>query len=140
MVLSAISRGRIEKPNRVLVYGYPAIGKSTFASSAPSPIFLPAEEGTNHLDVTRFPRPERWSDLFDALETLTSEPHEFKTLVVDTLDALEPLNFKAVCEAAGKRSIADFPHGAGYVAANDQWRLLLARLERLIDTGESRAS
>jgi hypothetical protein len=133
MSLNTVSRGRVEKPPRILVHGFSGIGKTTLAAGAPGAIFIPVEDGTNQLDVARFPRPERWSDVMDAIEALTSEPHEYRTLVIDTLDALEPLNFRAICDAAGKRSISDFPHGAGYVAANDNWRLLLARLERLVD-------
>ncbi|HVY62178.1 MAG TPA: ATP-binding protein [Planctomycetota bacterium] len=131
MALAAVTRGRIDRPLRTGVYGVPGVGKTTLGATADRAIFFPAEDGTNHVDVARFPRPEKWSDIFDAIETLTSESHDFKTFVVDTLDALEPLNFRAICDAAGKKSIADFPHGQGYVASVDQWRLLLARLERL---------
>lgn len=133
MTLGAVRRGRIEKPTKMLVHGGPGVGKTTLAAGAPNPIVFPAEEGTNHLDVARFPRPERWSDLFDAIDALANEPHDYRTFVIDTLDALEPMVFRAVCEAVGKKSISDFPHGQGYVASIDQWRLMLARLERLIE-------
>ena len=37
------------KPPRLLVYGTPAIGKTTFASQAPAPIFLQLEDGAGAL-------------------------------------------------------------------------------------------
>ena len=56
MTLDAITRGKIEKPLRLLVIGVDGVGKSTFAAAAPSPIFLDAEDGSNNLDVARLPR------------------------------------------------------------------------------------
>lgn len=132
MQLSAVVRGKIEKPARVLLYGVEGVGKSTFAASAPSPIFLAAEDGTAQLDVARFPEPKTWSDVLDAVDELTTGQHEFKTLVVDTLDWLEPLCWASLYTDK-ITSIEDFGYGKGYTAALDQWRLFLARLERMRD-------
>lgn len=131
MKLGAVTKGRLERPMRVLVYGTEGIGKSTFAAAAPSPIFLAAEDGTAQLDIARFPEPKSWREVFDAIEELTEGAHEFKTLVVDTLDWLEPLCWQAVCERSRWKSIEDGGYGKGYVAALDEWRVFLARLERL---------
>jgi len=136
MTLAAVTRGRIERPMRVLLFGTEGLGKSTFASHAPSPIFLASEDGTSQLDVARFPEPKSWRDAMDAIHALTIDEHEYKTLVIDTLDWLEPLCWAAVCEKPdekGKRrdNIEAFGFGKGYVAALDEWRLLLARIERM---------
>ena len=128
---SVASSRRADKPLRVLIYGNAGIGKSTLGASAPSPIFLCAEDGVSHLDVPRFPAPETWKDVFDAIKVLTHEDHNYKTLVIDTLDWLEPLCWQHVCKAAGKPDIESFGYGKGYVAAVDAWRLLLGRLELL---------
>ena len=125
------SSKRTDKPLRVLVYGNAGVGKSTLAAAAPSPIFLCAEDGISHLDAQRFPTPESWQDVLDAVAQLTTEEHDFKTLVIDTLDWLEPLCWQHVCKAAGKADIEAFGYGKGYVAAVDAWRLLLGRLETL---------
>ena len=79
MTLAAVKKGRIKQPLRVIVYGQEGVGKSTFAACAPSPIFLCAESGTNHLDIARFPAPEQWSDVFDAVDLLTRQEHDYKT-------------------------------------------------------------
>lgn len=134
MQLGAVIRGKVERPMRVLLYGVEGVGKSTFAASAPSPIFLAAEDGTAQLDVARFPEPERWADVLEALEELRTAEHSYKTVVVDTLDWLEPLCWAEIVARAQSSkitSIEDFGFGKGYVAALDEWRSLLARFERL---------
>jgi hypothetical protein len=131
MSLATVRRGRLEKPKRVLLYGCEGIGKSTFAAGAPATIFLGAEDGTTQLDVARFPEPRSWADCLQAVEALTSEEHNYKTLAVDTLDWLEPLCWAHVCEQGKKTDIEAFGYGKGYAAALDQWRALLAALDRL---------
>lgn len=131
MTLGALTRGKINAPCRILFFAPEGLGKSTLGASILDSIFLAAEEGTNHLDVARFPRPEAWNDVFDAIETLRVEPHGFKTLVIDTVDALEPLCWAHVCQAAGKPDIESFGFGKGYVAALGEWQRFLAALEGL---------
>ena len=131
MKLGSITSGRVAAPIKTTVYGPAGVGKTTFASGAPSPVFIPVEEGTNALDVQRFPQPETFQDVLDAVTELGSSEHKHKTLVIDTLDALEPLIWAHVCKSGGKASIEDFGYGKGYVAALEQWRILLSYLERL---------
>jgi hypothetical protein len=134
MSLANITRGKQDRPLRVILYGVEGVGKSTFASQAPNPIFLCAEDGTSHLDVARFPSPRTWNEVLEALRVLTQEDHVFKTLVIDTLDWLEPLCWQFVCQQHGKQSIEDFSYGKGYMLAMEQWRLLIGRMENLSRT------
>lgn len=137
MKLASVVKGRLAKPLRVLIYGVEGVGKSTFAASAPSPIFLGAEDGTSELDVARFPEPHTWPEMLEAITELTNGEHEYKTLVVDTLDWLEPMCWAHVCatkrDKNGKpfKDIEDLGYGKGYNAALDMWRLLLSALDRL---------
>ncbi len=130
MGLGAIARTPERKPPRVLVMGTEGVGKSTFAAGAPSPVFLGPEDGTGRLDVSRFPLPESWQDVLDAIMALDAA-HEHKTLVIDTLDWIEPLVWRHVCKGASVESIEDLGYGKGYVKALDEWRLFLSKLERL---------
>jgi hypothetical protein len=134
MSLGNVTRGKQEQPIKALLYGVEGVGKSTFGASAPAPIFLCSEDGTAQLDVARFPTPRHWSDALEAVRVLSHESHDFKTLVIDTLDWLEPLVWQAVCQAGGKANIEEFGYGKGYVLALDQWRTLLGRLELLRTT------
>lgn len=135
--LAAITRGIIEKPPRIVCYGVEGIGKTTFAADAPAPIFLGAEDGTAQLDVARFPEPHTWSDVFSNLESLEGEKHDFKTLVIDTADWLEPLCVAAVCakHPEGYTTLEEFGFGKGVSFAVAEWRKLLAALDRLRDNG-----
>ncbi len=132
MSLANITRGKQERPLRLLVHGVEGVGKSTFGAQAPSPIFLCAEDGTAHLDVARFPSPRTWNEVLDAVKTLTHDEHDFKTLVIDTLDWLEPLCWQYVCNQHGKRSVEEFAYGKGYLFAVERWRELLGRLDTLV--------
>lgn len=131
MALTSIVRGRIDRPHRVLLYGTEGVGKTTWAAGAPSPIFLASEDGTAQLDVARFPEPQAWQDVLEAVQVLTAEAHDYRTLIVDTLDWLEPICWDQVCRGAGVQGIEDLGYGKGYVAAVDHWRGLLARLDNL---------
>ncbi len=131
MTLQAVTSGRIKSPIKTAIYGPAGVGNSTFAAGAPGAIFLPVEEGTNAIDCARFPMPETFNDVLDAIGTLATGEHKYKTLVIDTLDALEALIWQHVCAAGKKQSIEDFGYGKGYVAALEQWRIFLSRLEGL---------
>ena len=131
MSLAQVSRGKIDKPYRIVMYGIDGVGKSSWAAAAPSPIFIDGEDGTGQLDVARFPKPEKWADVLDAITELGTQQHSYETLVVDTLDWLEPLCFERVCEDGGEKSIEDFGFGKGYKQAQELWHGLFAYLERL---------
>ncbi len=135
MTLGAVTRGKIAKPQRVVLYGVEGCGKTTWAAGAPSPIFLCSETGTEHVDVARFPVPQSWRDVIEALDALRDQ-HDFRTLVIDTLDWLEPVVWAQTCatkENGKKRAehIEDYGFAKGYIYALDVWRQLLARLDAL---------
>jgi hypothetical protein len=132
MTLEKVVTGLVQVPDRILIYGIEGIGKSTFAAGFPAPIFIEAErDGTARIETTRFPTPERWPDILEAVQTLAIETHEYKTVIIDTLDAAEAMIWQYIIKRDGKKAIEDYPYGQGYTAAVDQWRILLAGLERL---------
>lgn len=131
MTLANVKKGRFETPLCLVLYGPEGIGKSTFAANAPAPVFLGAEDGTAHLDVSRFPVPESWNEAHEAMNVLTSEKHEYRSIVIDTADWLEPLIHDHVCKEGSKASIEDFGYGKGYVQALDRWRDFIAQLDVL---------
>lgn len=134
----SVVRGIQQVPIWTHLYAPEGTGKSTFGAGAPDPIFIDVEAGTAHLDVPRFEfddgrtQPETWPEVLSALSVLATEPHTFKTAVVDTLDATEALIFSHICARDKKASIEDYGYGKGYVAAVDEWRLFVAACEKLL--------
>ncbi|MGA4923185.1 AAA family ATPase, partial [Bacillus subtilis] len=85
-----ILSGKLLRPDRTLIVGTPGIGKSSYGARTRKPIFLEAEVGANELDVARLRRDdgsplETYAEACAAIDWLTNEPHEYETLVPDTL-------------------------------------------------------
>lgn len=130
--LSNIARStRNALPPRVVIHGEGGVGKTTFAANAYNPIFLPFEDGLSGLEVDAFPLITSHAAAMEAINALRSEQHEFGTVVLDSLDWLEPLIWQKVAIDAGKRSIEDIPYGKGYVEAAPLWREVLDGLNAL---------
>jgi hypothetical protein len=69
----------------ILIFGFPKLGKSTFASHAPDAIFFECEPGLNHLEVFKVPT-YKWEDFLEACKLIAKGEHQFKTVVIDTVD------------------------------------------------------
>lgn len=134
MSLAHVRKGKIDHAIRLVMYGQEGVGKSWFAACSRKPIFLGAENGTENYDVHRLPQPGNWSDVIDGVRMLTRETHDYGSLVLDTLDWAEPLCWEYVCSQGGQKSIEDFGYGKGYLAALEQWRVLLSALDDLRQT------
>jgi hypothetical protein len=120
--LESIRRGKEVKPPRLFVYGVEGIGKTTFAASAPSPIFLQAEDGQGNLDIARFPMVESTDNVRQAIETLYTNEHDFQTLVLDSADWLEQL---IVSELEDKHEAKELAYGKGALMQAEIWREIL---------------
>lgn len=130
--LASISRPGKPKPPRIVLHGPHGIGKTTFAAQAPAPIFIRTEDGEGILTAPRFPLAQSFADVMAALKALEGE-HAYKTVVVDTLDWLEPLIWSAVAFENGVSHIEDIGYGKGYTKSDEKWREFLDQLTRLRD-------
>lgn len=134
--LAAIKRGIERTPDKILLYGVEGVGKSTFGASARAAVFIPVEDGIDEIDVPAFPRPKTYEEFGQCLATLYKEQHEYGTVVVDTLDALEVLMTDYVCRKNGWPDIEKPGYGKGYVALDLVWENLLDKLDKLrVDRG-----
>ncbi len=133
------SRGKRQHPLWITLFATEGVGKSTFAHNAPAPIFIDVEQGTLELDTDRFvfdgaedrSAPKSWAEVLGAMRALENGGHAFKTLVVDTLDGIEPLIATHVCTRDGKANLEAYGYGKGVTAALEEWRVFVAQVERL---------
>lgn len=131
--LSDIQIGRQNKPPRIILYGVEGIGKSTFASKAPRPIFIQTEDGLSEIDCAKFPVSQTLADVLEDIKTLGMEEHDYKTVVIDSADWLEPLIAQAVCDDYGVDSLHKAAGGfnRGYEKLADKWGTVLDALNWL---------
>lgn len=129
--LALVERGRRCDPPRVLIYGIDGVGKSTWAASAPRPIFIQTEDGLGQIDCERFPLAREYRDVAGQLSALATGKHEYQSVVVDSLDWLERLIWQEVCRRTNASNIEKAGGGfaKGYVFSLDEWRDVLSMLD-----------
>lgn len=132
--LSAIQRGAPARAPLIVVHGSPGAGKTTWAASAPNPVFILAEDGLGLNQVDAFPIVESVDDVTQALAALYQE-HDYKTVVIDSLSALEPIIWQQVARDGGHKSIEDLGYGKGYIFAMDYWRDIVKATQGLAKRG-----
>lgn len=134
-MLDTIKSGKESRPPRIMIYGAEGIGKSTFAASAPNPVFIQTEDGLGEIDCSKFPLATKVEDVTAALTCLRDEPHNFQTVVIDSADWLEQFIFDKICDKYGVNSIekADGGFGRGYYRAFDIWKDIVKLLQELHD-------
>ena len=130
-----ITRGKITKAVKCVIYGPEGIGKSTFAAQFPNPLFIDTEGSTNHMDLARFDKPSSWTMLNQQIRYVKNNPDLCDTLVIDTVDWAELLCIEEVCAAHHKSGIEEFGYGNGYVYTKEEFGRFLNRLEDIIDIG-----
>lgn len=130
--LDAVVEDVVPAPPKVVIYGVHGVGKSTFGASFPNAILLMTENGIGSLRVRRFPKVvEAYADLMTALGALYTGEHDRQTLVLDSLDWLEPIVWKETARRHGKESIEGFDYGKGYIHADDVWSEVLDGFDAL---------
>lgn len=117
---------------RILVHGQEGVGKTSFAATFPSPVFLQTEDGCPAgLEIDAFDLIENYSQMLEHLTTLGNEDHDYKTLVIDSLDPLECQIWKQACMDNRWSSIEQPGYGKGYIVVDVYWLELLAAIDYL---------
>jgi phage nucleotide-binding protein len=127
--LKSLSKPMGQRPVIMTLFGEGGMGKTTLAAMMPKPVFIRTEDGTASLagneGVSLFPLASRSQDVFDAIEALASQPHDYKTLVLDSITQLATLIESEIVAADPKaKSInqAGGGYGAGYNTAAELHR------------------
>ena len=148
--LGSVKGGVIYAPKRYFFYGADGTGKTTLAADAPEAIFADIEGGSEEQDIKRYMfwdddeegfKPRSYEDVLFMINDLTTAAHSYKTLVLDTVDCLEPLLWAWMIKRDNDPSVMtrknplnqveDYGYGVGYDRAVDVWRDLCGRLDRL---------
>ena len=135
--LSDLRRVKGDGPPRIMIYGQPGYGKTTLASEFPEAVFLQVEDGTpGDVELTTFGKIDTFADAMDALGQLYAETHDFRTVVVDSITALERLIWAETCargddKGNAKDHIESFGYGKGYVYSLRVWQEFLEGLNAL---------
>ena len=130
-----ITRGKIPGAKKICIYGVEGVGKSTFASHFPDPVFIDTEDSTKELDVARFDKPTSWEMLLQEVRYVIDHPEVCKTLIIDTLDWAEKLCIKSVCAKYQKSGLESFDYGRGYTFAYESFGELLNLLSEVTNRG-----
>jgi hypothetical protein len=141
--LADLRDGGSDLPNRAVVHGPEGSGKTSLAACAPKPVVL-MTKGETGLDtlinagrvpkIPHFPELKDWPELLAAIDALRREPHDFRTLVIDTLNGAERLCHEFVCQRDfegrwGRDGFSAFM--TGYDVSLAEWRILLDALDHL---------
>jgi hypothetical protein len=127
MAISAPTSAVDDSPPIITICGDAGTGKTSLAATFPKPVFIRAEDGLKSLPRDKrpdaFPLLSSVEELREQLMWLLKEKHNYKTVVIDSVSALETLFVKDVMERDGRaKSInqALGGYGAGWsaVAAN----------------------
>lgn len=129
-----ITKGKVSKAQKVVLYGPEGIGKSSFAAQFPDPLFIDTEGSTGNMDVSRLDKPSSWTFLHQQIDFI-KQNHPCKTLVIDTIDWAERLAIEFVTSRANKESITSFGYGEGFIQLEEEFGKFLNRLSDLVEAG-----
>ncbi|MFC5584474.1 ATP-binding protein [Nitratireductor kimnyeongensis] len=153
--LKNLTTTKRKHPPLLSVYGTAGIGKTTLAAEFPSPLYLftEGEEPPTDIELTTLtnengePKPiESYTEILDVFEQLLTEDHDFKTVIIDSLDSFEKMVWAYTCEQKGgaregwdtidsndKGSPTAF--GKGYLAADEYWNDYISAVRALARNG-----
>jgi hypothetical protein len=130
--IANILKTSVSLPPRVLIHGLEGVGKTTLAANFFSAIFLQTEDGApGGLVVDTFGHLLNYADVIESITALGNEEHNYKTVVIDSLDRLEDIIWRKTCDDNHWQSMESPGYGKGFVVADRYWHEILDGLEWL---------
>ena len=114
----------------MLLYGIPKIGKSTFASQMDKPLFIATEAGLNNLEVYQVPVSD-WESFLRVAAEIAKGDHEYKTIVIDTVDNLLKFCSDHICKKISIAHESDAPYGKAWSLVKNEFLRALNKLSLL---------
>ena len=128
-----ITSGPTATAQKVVLYGVEGIGKSTFASQFPNPVFIDTEGSTSNMNVQRLDNPNSWQMLLDEVNYV-KQSRICSTLIIDSADWAERI-CKEHLAVLGKWTDSNNDYGAKYIALEKEFGLLINKLSDLVELG-----
>jgi hypothetical protein len=121
----------------ILVYGAEGRGKSTLACKFPNPLALLLERGLPRgVSVDAVEDISSFDAVMSVLREIYAAPGEYKSLLIDTVDALEALLIESLCAKNNWKNIEQPSYGKGWVAADDEWRRFIRAITAIRDKND----
>lgn len=130
-----ITKGKIDRAQKVVIYGPEGIGKTSLAAKFPDPLIIDTEGGTAHMDVRRIDKPQSWEELLSIIKEVVVTPDICQTLVIDTADWAEQLVTTYLCIKHKQNSIESFGYGKGYTYLAEEFSRMLSACDQVIRSG-----
>lgn len=130
-----ITKGKVDRAQKVVIYGAEGIGKSSLAAKFPDPLFIDTEGGTAHMDVRRIEKPQSWEEMLSVVKEVAATKDVCRTLVLDTADWAEQLIVSYLCTKYKQNSIESFGYGKGYTYLGEEFSRLLGALDMVLTSG-----
>lgn len=126
-----------------LIYGVDGIGKTSLAAEFPAPLYLPTagERAPAELDLPTPGTIETADDLWSIIGDLLTTEHDRRTLIIDSMDGLEPIMNAVTCARIGADSIdsndkgSPAAFGRGDVQADVEWDQFMDACDDLASAG-----
>lgn len=139
-MLENVVTGKQIGPQIHVIAGINGVGKTTWAAAFPKCLLIDLEKGADHLEVARIPTEKipNLESLRGLLKELKETKHDYQTVAVDSMEALEGLISDAVCaEGKGVASIEEYGggYGKGYVRCREIMRELMLEMRQLQTKG-----
>jgi hypothetical protein len=116
----------------ICIHGEPGKGKSTLSAQFKDSVHILLEDGLPAgIEVQAIRYLTTTDEILKILRWLYESPHTFRTLVIDTADALEAIIISDVCQKHSWANIETPPYGKGPIACDPMWRRILLALNHL---------
>jgi hypothetical protein len=131
--IESLQKTTIKQNFLMVLFGTAGIGKTTVGASMNDVVFLDIEGGINADGVSSW-KIETYQDVIDAISVLYSEDHPFKSVVIDSITAFEPLLHNQLCINEGAQSVEKIGGGfAKYrVESLPMWETIIAGFNALV--------
>lgn len=132
-ILNQVITGKVKRPLLCLLYGPEGAGKTTFGGNSTKPILIGAEEGADIAGPPRLPPCKTYEGFIAGIDALIKDEHDYETIVIDTIDSIEPLLWEKIKKESGVSSIelACGGWGKSYVKAAEEFLKLREKLNIL---------